>query len=92
MAKAWYIYDGSGSPFSSNSYTLYNFSDLNAVPPCPNGCKLFAIKSTTSSGGFPIRPIAPLSSNIQAYLTTFFIAQETQPNVTDPYILGKKPC
>ena len=90
MAKAWYLYDGVGNPGSSNSYTLYNFSDLNAVPPCPDGCRLCAIKSTTGPGG---RPITPLSNNIRIYLSDFFIAQGVQPPYpNDPYVVGKNPC
>lgn len=89
MAKAWYLYDGSGNPTLSTSYTLYNFASPLTQPPCQDGCRLCAIQSTTGGG---LRPITPLSNNVLAYLTTFFIAQVPQPNITIPYVVGKKPC
>lgn len=91
MAKAWYLYNPPGSIFSSSSYTIFNPADLNAAPPCPDGCVLYAIKSTTS-GGPPLRPISPLSTNVTAYLTNFMIAQRVQPVQTDPYVIGKGSC
>ncbi|MBB5623463.1 hypothetical protein HDE69_004547 [Pedobacter cryoconitis] len=89
MAKAWYLYDGSGNPFVNTSYNIYNPSSPLTQPPCQDGCRLCAIQSTTAPGP---RPISPLSNNVQAYLTTFFIAQVPQPNTTFPYVVGKKPC
>ena len=90
MAKAWYIYDGSGNPTLSTSYTLYNPADLNAVAPCPDGCRLCAIKSNTGPG---LRPVTPLSNNVRTYLSNFFIAQGVQPLYpNDPYVVGKGPC
>lgn len=89
MAKAWYLYNGSGSPLLSINYTIFNPIDLNAAPPCPDGCVLCAIKSTT---GAPLRPITPLSANVTAYLTNFMIAQRVQPVPTDPYVIGKGSC
>lgn len=85
MAKAWYLYNG-GPVNLSSSYTLY---DLNAIPPCPDGCVLCAIKSTTGVGP---RPINPLSNNVLAYLTNFQIAQRVQPLPNDPYVVGKGTC
>ncbi|RAJ31599.1 hypothetical protein LY11_02098 [Pedobacter cryoconitis] len=89
MAKAWYLYNGSGDPNSSISYTLYNPLDLTAVAPCPDGCRLCAIKSNTGPG----RPVSPLSNNVRTYLSNFFIAQKAQPPFTRAvYVVGKAPC
>ncbi|MBB5646552.1 hypothetical protein HDE70_002859 [Pedobacter cryoconitis] len=88
MAKAWYLYN-SGSIFASSSYTIFNPIDFNAAPPCPDGCILCAIKSTT---GAPGKPINPLSNNVFLYLTNFMIAQRLQPILTDPYVVGKGSC
>lgn len=92
MAKAWYLYNGSGNPSVSSSYTIYNFSNPLTQPPCPDGCKLCAIYSTTGNTNI-LNPISPLSNNILAYLSAFFIAQSVQPPYpSNPYIVGKRPC
>ncbi|MET4142841.1 hypothetical protein ABIB30_005254 [Pedobacter sp. UYP1] len=82
MAKAWYVYDGMGSPFLISSY---NF--IGNKPTCVNGCKVCAIYAPN---GGPTPSV--LSNNIRLYIINLMaspISQPTEPVGTKNYVYGK---
>ncbi|MBB5620643.1 hypothetical protein HDE69_001692 [Pedobacter cryoconitis] len=70
MARAWYAYDGMGSPFLTSSYNLSVIK-----PTCINGCKVCAIYEL-NGGSTP----QLLSANIRNYIIFMMISSVAQPS------------
>ena len=69
--KAWFCYNGVGDPYSAASYR-----QVNCKPSGPVGrtiCSIYA------DGYFT--PIAPLSTNVQSYITLALTTGLSQPPV-----------
>ncbi|MBB5646286.1 hypothetical protein HDE70_002574 [Pedobacter cryoconitis] len=82
MARAWYVYNGTGDPLLISSYIL-----SPRKPPCLNGCKICAIYAY-NGGPSP----SVLSGNIRNYILSLMLSTIAQPDTpvgAKIYIYGK---
>ena len=81
MARSWYIFNGSIS--SNAQYDASNYRIISGAnkPACVNGvqiCAIYAYHPVTNTSN---NPIAPLSKNIQQYITDGIATQVSQPQI-----------
>ncbi|MBB5637831.1 hypothetical protein HDF26_000840 [Pedobacter cryoconitis] len=70
MARAWYAYIGTGSPFLAA-----NYFKATVKPACINGTNICAIYAYNGD----LSPQAPLSIRLQGYISNALLSNLAQP-------------